>query len=298
MRADRNRRQTTGRTLPARLGLIAVAMWLVLASIAKADSQSALATGHCRHLAAPNEPCLGPIESVYTYEDSFSEGAISLMKATFGPSHPLDATHPFIEQRSVSWHAGRGVRIVAVFVVTRTRAPKLVFHFKRVLHTNHVVLTMSRSAVAEPPMLLIQGERIEGSRTASAMVASKRCVSYVREAPCIGPIQALYPMTGRDGGALRLLPAKLGPEVEVGKEPNGEPIMSRNVSWRSAAGVTLVAAYVMAPIVKDGKAAFSFHRIPTGARSGHVTLKAANNETVEDAPTSVSDLFILLEGRR
>ncbi len=133
--------------------------------------------------------------------------------------------------------------------------------------------------------------------TATA-TTSKRCVSFVDGAPCLGPIEALYPMSGRAGGAVHSLPAKLGPEVEIGKEPNGEPIMRRSVSWRAAAHVALVAAYVMAPIVKNGKAAFSFRRIPTGAHSGHVTLTAANNETVEDAPTSVSDLFVLLEARR
>ncbi len=157
------------------------------------------------------------------------------------------------------------------------------------------------AVVAVAIALMIGAALPSGTYAEATATASKHCVSFVDGAPCLGPIEAYYSMSGGSGwggGAVRSIPAKLGPEVEIGKEPNGEPIMRRSLSWRAVSGVTLAAAYVMAPIVKNGKAAFSFRRIPTGAHSGHVTLTAANNETVEDAPTSVSALFVLLEGSK
>jgi hypothetical protein len=134
-----------------------------------------------------------------------------------------------------------------------------------------------------------------GTYATVTTAASNRCVSYVREAPCLGPIQVLYPMFGRDGGALHSLPAKLGPEEEVGKEPNGYPIIHRTLSWHTAAGIKLVVAYELTPTVKNGDAAFHFHRIPTGTHSGHIVLTGTTNVSTH---IPERDPMILLEAER
>jgi hypothetical protein len=134
---------------------------------------------------------------------------------------------------------------------------------------------------------------LPAATSAATATSSKHCVSYVREAPCLGPIQVLYPMFGRDGGALRSLPAKLGAEEQVGTEPNGDPIIHRTLSWHTAAGIKLVVAYELTPTVKAGKPAFHFHRIPTGAHSGHIVLMGTTNANTH---IPERDPMVMLEG--
>jgi hypothetical protein len=249
-------------------------------------SPSALATGHCSRIA-PNQPCFGPIESVYAYS-GFSEGETSLIKATFGRSHPLDEAHPFIERRSVSWHSVRGVKIVAVFVVTRTRIPKLVFHFKRVLHTNHVVLTMNRSSNAAPPMLLLQGRK--AGVNASARQAS-HCI--FRGVPCLGDLETYYAFNGNTAGATRSLVARLGPEEPAGINAQGDLLVKRKLHWRTSRGVKLVAAFeVIAPSEHHAH----IRRLATGAHSGEVTFTIATNPTNHRPIGQIP--VLLLEGTR
>jgi hypothetical protein len=134
-----------------------------------------------------------------------------------------------------------------------------------------------------------------GAQLDPARAVSARCAPYFVGAPCLGPIQVDYPMFGRDGGALHAIPAKLSPEVEVGKEPNGDPIIHRTLSWHTAPGVKLVAAYEVTIVTKDGKAGFHFHRIHIGTHSGHIPMTGTLQGTTHDPETETD---VLLEGER
>jgi hypothetical protein len=259
-------------------------------SVARPSRATArLASTRCVPISR-GEPCLAPIQSVYDYP-GLGSGAVTYIHAKAGPVTEIgkNAEGEPITERTFTWHSIPSVKIVAVFIVTGVGTTGK-YHYQRVPtgeHSGHATLT---GGYRRNPTLLL-----EGSRIASTARTAKRCVSYVREARCLGPIQVLYPMFGRDGGALRSIPAKLGPEELVGTEPNGDPIIHRTLSWHTAVGVKLVAAYELTPTIQNGKAAFHFRRIPTGAHGGRIVLTGTTN-----ASTHIPERepMVLLEGER
>jgi hypothetical protein len=126
---------------------------------------------------------------------------------------------------------------------------------------------------------------VSSSRNPLATVTQSHC--YVKEVPCLGVVQALYTFTGKAGGALRSIHAKLGPEEETGNTPEGMPIMRRSVTWKSVASVRLVVAYVLTIVAEHWR----IHRVPTGVHSGHATL-TTEPQNPEPVP------YLLLEGRK
>jgi hypothetical protein len=287
-----NRRPTTPRTLAACVtACLVMVLALPTGSAARLSRATArIASTRCVPISR-GEPCLAPIQSVYDYP-GLGSGAVTYIHAKAGPVTEIgkNAEDEPITERTFTWHSIPSVKIVAVFVVTGVGITGK-YHYQRVPtgeHSGHATLT---GGYRRNPTLLLEGERIASAARASAA----RCVSYVREARCLGPIQVLYPMFGRDGGALRSIPAKLGPEEQFGTEPNGDPIIHRTLSWHAAAGVKLVVAYELTPTIQHGKAGFHFHRVPTGAYSGRIVLTGTRQTTTNDPER---EPMVLLEGER
>jgi hypothetical protein len=118
----------------------------------------------------------------------------------------------------------------------------------------------------------------------------------VSEVPCLGPVQVLYAFDGKTLGAAHLIHAKLGPEEQLGTTAEGTPIVRRTFTWTAAAGVKLVAAFILSSAHEHGKAVlvrgkyrWIIERITTGAHSGRATL---TSDAPEFAP------FLFLEGRQ
>lgn len=266
-----------------------------------AGTPSALASVHCPRFS-PNQPCLGPIVSEYNYEDRFSEGATWLFKASFGPSHPLDETHPFVERRSVSWHPVRGIKIVAAFVVTRTDKPKLRFHYKRVPtdpHSGHVTLTrMSIDHLWTAPLLLLEGEKAASvalsAASGASMTRAKVSHCIFRGVPCLGNLEAYYAFNGNTAGAIRSLIARLGPEEPTGTDAGGDLLVKRALRWHTASGVKLVAAF---EVIAPDEHHVHIHRLATGAHSGEVTFTIVTSPA-NHRPIGHTIPVLLLEGSR
>jgi hypothetical protein len=131
-----------------------------------------------------------------------------------------------------------------------------------------------------------------GASTA-AHIAS---LCYVAEVPCLGRVQALYPFTGRAGGALHEIIAKAGPEEPAGTDAEG-PIVRRSFAWRSIPSVKLVAAFILTvrvehnkAVMEDGRYKWRWRRVSTGGHSGRMTL------TTDQADNTGLQPFLLLEG--
>jgi hypothetical protein len=252
---------------------------------------AASAQTHCVPLDR-NAPCLGRIQSGYAFS-GLGSGALSLIRAKLSPEEEIgrNAARDPILQRTFRWHSVSGVMMRAVYVVSQIgQTGKYRFHrIPTGAHSGHVTLTATVD-VRIPTLLL------EGERTASRAVAAMHCKSFTTETPCIGPIQTLFSFTGKTGGAVHSITAKLGPEEEVGKNPEGIPIMRRHFTWHSIPSVRLVAAFVLTTTTKNGKAVkvrgkyrWVVHRIPTGSHSGTATLTASQG--IGLAP------FLLVEGQ-
>jgi hypothetical protein len=241
-----------------------------------------------------NAPCLGRIQSGYAFS-GLGGGALSLIRAKLSPEEEIgrNAARDPILQRTFTWHSIASVKMVAVYVVSQIGQTGT-YRFHRVptgTHSGHVTLT----AVVDVriPTLLLEGERTASRAVAS--VAATHCKSFTTETPCIGPIQTLFAFTGKTGGAVHSIKATRGPEEEVGKNPQGAPIERRRFAWHAVGGIKLVAAFVLAPLSKNGEAIrvggkfrWVVHRIPTGSHSGTATLTAS--EGIGLAP------FLLVEG--
>jgi hypothetical protein len=197
-----------------------------------------------------------------------------------------------ITRRTFTWRSVADVKMTAVFIVTEIgRTGRYSYH--RVPtgeHSGHAVL-VAKGDISVPYLLL------EGSRTAPPPAVPKHCVSFVTEVPCLAPVQTLVGFNGKTGGATRDITARPGPEEEIGKNPEGIPIMRRSFTWRSVPSVKLVAAFVLTPVSKNGKAVrirgqfrWSVSRVPTDAHSGKATLTSSEGSSL--AP------FLLLEGSR
>ncbi len=134
-----------------------------------------------------------------------------------------------------------------------------------------------------------------GSLASAHGATRKHC--YVLEVPCLGSIETLYAFSGKAGGALHSISAKLGPVQEEGTNPEGNPIVHRTFTWRSAPNVKLVAVYILSILTEHGKAVMKhrqgqwiIQRIPTRAHSGKVTVTSTAPRDLEPD--------LLLEGAR
>jgi hypothetical protein len=293
MRAGQGRRSRGVATLGVCLAMMAIGV--VLPAVGSALPRVPLAQKRCVPLDR-NAPCLGRIQSVYAFS-GLGSGALSLIRAKLSPEEEIgrDAARDPILQRTFTWHSVPSVRMRAVYVVSAIgNTGKYRFHrIPTGAHSGHVTLT----AVVDHriPTLLLEGERT--AARAVAAVASKHCKSFTTETPCLGPVQTLFTFTGKAGGAVHSITAKLGPEEEVGKNPEGVPIERRRFTWHSIPSVRLLAAFVLTTTTKDGKAVkvrgkyrWVVHRIPTGTHSGTAILTASEGSTF--AP------FLLVEGER
>lgn len=284
-------RNEHGRNL--RAGQLALALSLLMVGVV--GSPSAAATVRCSHIAEPGEPCLGPIETAYAY-DGYSEGDTSLIKASFGSNHEIgkDANKDPIMQRTVSWHSAPGVKIVAVFVITRTWSPKLHFHYRQVPsgpHSGHVTLTARYTdGVPLPPLLAIQGERI-GREPIRPPSKASHCI--FQGVPCLGDLETYYAFNGRTAGATKSLIASLGPEEPAGTNAEGDPLVTRQLHWHTAGNVKLVAAY---EVIAFDEHHVQIHRLPTGTHSGEATFTIPTNPTNHRPVGQIP--ILLLEGDR
>jgi hypothetical protein len=294
MRADHDHRRKASPKLRTifLIAALATAAALPTASSARPDPAQ-VATGRCVPISR-GAPCLGTIQSEYAYA-GLGGGAVTYIHAHPGAEERIGtaADENPITQRTFTWHSVASVKIVAAFIVTEIGLTGR-YSYQRVPtgeHGGHAVL-VAKGDISVPRLLL------EGSRTAPPPpVTSKHCVSFVTEAPCLGPIQTLFGFSGKAGGAVHDITTIPGPEEEIGKNPEGIPIMRRSFTWRSVASVKLVAAFVLTPVSKDGKAVrirgqfrWSVSRVPTDAHSGEATLTSSEGSSL--AP------FLLLEGSR
>jgi hypothetical protein len=293
MRAGRSKRSRLKRlAIPA---VVLATLSPVL--IAHAGSPAPAATTHCQPRYT-QVPCLGPIQTEYTFGGS-GFGALGSIWAKLGSTtvveqsvHGQELTE--VKERSFTWHSKPNVEIVAVYVLTDVPNTNkyVVRKLSTGLHSGHTVLrsvlrTSPSRFSSTTPILLLQGRRT-GTTTPAP---TQHC--YVREVPCLGKVQVLYSFSGKAGGALHSIRATLGPEEDVGTTPEGKPIKRRSATWTSVATVRLVAAYVLVTVSEHGKARWRIHRIPTATHSGRATL------TTEPEPQGLeSGPLLLLEGER
>jgi hypothetical protein len=293
MRADQSRRRKASPKVLAifLIAALATAAALPTASSARPDPAQ-VATSHCVPISR-GAPCLGTIQSEYAYA-GLGGGAVTYIHAHPGAKERIGAAadeNP-ITQWTFTWHSVAGVKMVAAFIVTEIGLTGR-YSYQRIPtgeHSGHAVL-VAKGDISVPRLLL------EGSRTAPPPAAPKHCVSFVTEVPCLAPVQTLVGFNGKTGGATRDITARAGSEEEIGKNPEGIPIMRRSFTWRSVPSVKLVAAFVLTPVSKNGKAVrirgqfrWSVSRVPTDAHSGEATLTSSEGSSL--AP------FLLLEGSR
>jgi hypothetical protein len=294
MRAGHGRRSRGVATLGVCLAMMAIGV--VLPAVGSALPRVPLAQKQERCVPLDRDaPCLGRIQSGYAFS-GLGSGALSLIRAKLSREEEIgrDAVSDPILQRTFTWHSVPSVRMRAVYVVSAIgNTGKYRFHrIPTGSHSGHVTLT----AVVDHriPTLLLEGERTAARAVAS--VASNHCKSFTTETPCLGPIQTLFTFTGKAGGAVRSIKAKLGSEEEVGKNPEGIPIERRRFTWHAATGIKLVAAFVLTTTTKNGKAVkvrgqyrWIVHRIPTGTHGGTAILTASEGSTFTP--------FLLVEGQ-
>jgi hypothetical protein len=282
-----------------------VGMGLVGLTIAAAmTGLPASASSGCTPIST-GEPCLAPIQSVYAF-DGMGSGAVTYMKAHAGPEKIIEKTIRHNEaveviQRTFTWHSVPSVKIVAVFIEIGTRGSRKPPIYKRVptgSHSGHAVLTFGGGHGAN---LLLEGlANAHGSThihpTSAVARAASHC--YIAEVPCLGRLEALYPFSGRDGGAIRSYHVTLGPEEEAGKDTEG-PIVRRSFAWRSIPSVKLVAAFILTvrvehnkAVMEDGRYKWRWRRVPTGAHSGKAML------TTDQADRTGLQPDLLLEGKQ
>jgi hypothetical protein len=250
MRAGQNRRSTGVATLGACLVMMAVGLSLPAGSIAL--PRISLAQPRCVPLAR-HAPCLGRIQSEYSFFTGQGSGAVSLIRVTHGPREEIgrDTNHEPILRRTFTWHSVSGVRMRAVYVVSAIGNTGK-YRFRPVpTKAHHGQVTLKVDQGGNIPRLLLEGERTASKAVAS--VAATHCKSFTTETPCIGPIQTLFAFTGMPAGAVHSITVKRGSEEEVGTNPEGVPIEQRRFTWHSVASVKLVAASCSRPLPRTGK---------------------------------------------
>lgn len=280
---------------------IAVVMTVSVGGVFAATSDGHRMTAH---LAAsctsryPEVPCLGPLQSEYAFAGS-GYGALSSVRAKFGPikvighvykKEPAPGQYEVL-QSTVTVVTGRGVELAAAYELRGGNHGH--YHYQRVT-PNHGQITLTGVRDGSLPILLLEARR---SRNAPPEHHEPSC--YIREVPCLGRLEALYPFSGRNGGATGSYRVTLGAEEHTGTSPEGTPILRRSFTWRSVASVELVAAFILTVRVEHGKAVMEhgrykwrWQRVPTGPHSGETTL------TTDQSYNSGLQPYLLLEGKQ
>jgi hypothetical protein len=309
MATDRNGRRSR------RLGILAACICSVavigLSPASSSGRPALLATAHPRCVPVfHGAPCKAPIQTLCNYNGLCSSKGLPNppgppVKATAGATSVVgrvyetypDPGYDEVTKRTFTWYSAASVEIVAVYVVHQGIRTQSYQKVATGTHSGRGVLTDVKGL--NPTLLLLQGRRIGASSSRAPMpppanyansASSTHC--YVREVPCLGKIQTLYGFTGKAGGAVRSIHAKLGTEEEVGTAPNGIPLLRRSFTWASVAGVRIVAAYALTITDEHGKGHWDIERLPTGMHSGHATLTTKPEDKAEPNP------FLLLEGRK
>jgi hypothetical protein len=263
------------------LGLAVMAVALAIVAVGTSAAPAAAETHHCPFVS-PNEPCKGPIESVYAFAGEGVKKAPQL-KARFEPISKVaegnereGGTIREVVQRQVSWHSAPNVEIVAVFILHRPdTGPR--FRYQRIAsgkHGGHTTLTDVIAEATSAPVLIIQGRNISGEHS-GAPPKSTHC--SVLGAPCLGDIHSFYAFSGQAEGATSLLPASLGSEEPAGTDSQGNPLVTRVFHWHSAAGVKLVAAFEVIGENNHGKEGWHVRRLVSGEHGGEATMTMATN---------------------
>lgn len=297
------------RVTPALLGAIALmagsaAATAVPPKAATAETQASMATAACQS-HYPGMPCLGPIQSVYTFEGQ-GEGDDSYLKAHVGPSSkpteerlakPVPGEYE-VTHRVASWQAAAGTELVAAYLAYFDRGK---YPSYRKIPTGrlsgHATLEALKAIGSTPgiagrvPLLYLEGRRIPGAPIPKPRKRHKLSPCPLKEAPCLGSIETLVPFNGRIINPDGPIHATLGPVEQVGTAPSGREISRRTVRWHSPANVQLAAAFIANYIRKGNGSAYETKRIPTGAHSGSVTL------TTEPENHQSPEPLVLIEGR-